>query len=281
MVERSEYRLARPPQIRLTKNDRAEYAKLAKNSKAKIRRTLKNYGVDLSQDIDIPNIEQFQTRKEFNEWKEKQSSFLNKNNLRFQFVKNIYGVVATKSEINKIARDTKRAQRLADEERKAIANKPLIVGGKVQVATVGQQMLQMGGRNTFGISRPPDFNFNSVRSKYDLEKKKINMSERSDPAFFDKRKDQMRKNYIKMLEDMFNSDANEIIEKIKQIHPEDFYELYIMANNEFDFNEFYLNKELDEGGEWSDAGYMDDLKRLNNYLDQYFLGNVNFDLKGF
>ncbi|WP_238629291.1 hypothetical protein, partial [Klebsiella pneumoniae] len=68
--------------IRITRNDKKEFSRLAKNAKAKIRRTLKNYGIDLTGDVFIPeSIESFGTRKGFNKWKESVSSFTNPANL--------------------------------------------------------------------------------------------------------------------------------------------------------------------------------------------------------
>ena len=64
--------------IRISNKDKKEYAKLVKNAKSKVRRVQKNYGIDLSKEIELPSLESFETRKQFNEWKQKQSSFLNR-----------------------------------------------------------------------------------------------------------------------------------------------------------------------------------------------------------
>src|SRR5690625_5942336 len=41
-------------------------------------------GVDLEGEIPLPDLSEFQTRKEFNEWKELQSSFTNRANTEYQ-----------------------------------------------------------------------------------------------------------------------------------------------------------------------------------------------------
>src|SRR5690606_23216478 len=104
--------------IRITKNDRKEYARLVRNTKAKIRRTAKNYGIDLSNQIQIPSIEEFRSREHFNEWKNKQHSFTSLSNRNFQFKKNEFGVVASKRELDIIDQNTRRAQAIADKLRK-------------------------------------------------------------------------------------------------------------------------------------------------------------------
>jgi hypothetical protein len=245
---------------------------LVRNTKAKIKRAAKNYGIDISKDIVIPKLSDFKTRKEFNEFKEKQKSFTSPSNLKYQFVKNEHGVVASKAELNEIKRNTKRAQEIADKLRKEAVRKPFISGGKKQ-GTVGQRMMQMNKPDTAGISRPPDFDFNKIRNKRDLERKKDNVEKRSKEDFFDKRMEQMKKNFIALLELSFNSDAERLIEKLEGIPPEDFYEMYLMFD-EFDFDLYYTQ---DFNGQSHDS----QIRQLESYIDRYYNGNINMDLKSF
>src|SRR5690625_7488212 len=76
--------MAKLPPIRIRKRDEEEYRRLQRNTKAKINRVKKNYGVDLEGEIPLPDLSEFQTRKEFNEWKELQSSFTNRANTEYQ-----------------------------------------------------------------------------------------------------------------------------------------------------------------------------------------------------
>lgn len=241
---------------------------MVRNTKAKIRRTHKNYGVDLSDEIDIPSIENFKTRKEYNEWKEKVDSFTNRNNLNYQFKKNDYGVVASKKELNQIERATKQAQRVADELREKANKKPFISGGKEQ-GTVGQRMLQMGRPNTAGIYRPPDFDFDKIRSKKQLEEKKKNMEERSNPNFIDERAERLKQNYYETLEKFFNSDADDLIDRIKEIPADDFFELFLQFD-EFQFDFLYTEEQS-----------QNTLNKLMSVIEQYNDGKINMDLKGF
>lgn len=245
---------------------------MVQNTKAKIRRTLKNYGIDLSSEIPTPTLESFKSREQYNEWKEKANSFTNRANKNYQFVKNSFGVVASKKEIAEVQRNTKIAQRIADKLRKEANKKPFISGGKVQ-GTVGQRMLQMNRPDTAGISRPPNFFFDSMRSRGQFEKKKKNMEERSDEKFFDKRMETMKENFINMLEQSFNSDANNLVEKLRSVPAEDFYEMYLMFD-EFDFDMFYTN---DYSGDTHD----NQINQMETYVDRYNNGNINLDLKGF
>lgn len=244
---------------------------MVKNTKAKIARTHKKYGINLTDEINIKPLESFTTRKEFNEFVQQASSFTNRNNLKYQFVQNVYGLTASKSEINKITRDTKQAQRIAEKLQRDAIHKPFISGGKEQ-GTVGQRLLQMGKPSTAGIVRPPDFNFQSIHTKQQFEKKKKNMEERSDEKFFDKRMEKMKDNFMKILDLNFNSDAERLNDKLKNVPADDFYEMYLMFD-EFDFDLY----DSENAGGFSDEG---NLRQMEEYVDNYILGRVNMDLKG-
>lgn len=242
---------------------------MVKNTKTKVKRTLKNYGIDLSNEVELPSLESFQDRQSFNEWKNKASSFTNRANTHYQFKKNEHGVTASKFLINKIERDTKRAQKMADKLREEATDKPFISGGKEQ-GTVGQRLLMMGKPTTAGISRPPDFHFGKIRSYRDLEKKAKNMAERAEHGYFDRRMEKMKENFMEILSLSFNSDADPLIEKLKRVPAEDFYEMYLMFD-EFDFDLY------DSEGNYVDG----DIKQLENYVDRYLAGDIDFSLKGF
>lgn len=250
--------------IRITKNDRAEYARLVKNTKAKIRRTDKNYGIDLSDQIELPPLESFQTRAEFNEWKEKQSSFTNRANLNFQFKKNEYNVVASKKRLNEIERNVKRAQELADKKIEQYENKPFISGGKEQ-GTVGMQR-----PNKTGIYRPNDFVFEDVRSQRRLDEIEETMWAKADPIYYDERNKRMQDNFITSLTGSFNTLADDLIDEIKKIHPDAFYQIYLMFD-EFDFDYFDTegnNVEADESS----------IGQMMKYIKRYQEGRLDDDL---
>lgn len=221
----------------------------------------------MSDEIELPSLDSFGSRKAFNEWKEKASSFNNKNNLRYQFKKNDYGVVATVSELNKLARDTKKVQKMVDQKLKEIEKKPLFVGGKKE-GTIGQKLATMKNANPLGLYRPPNFNFNDI-SHPDVLKEKIDkMSKRVTGEYYDKRLNKMRETYLRELELSFNSDADYLIELLKQMPLEDFYEMYMMEQ-EFDFQLFYKMKYLDS------QGHEDIIRNLESHVERYYRDDVN------
>src|SRR5699024_3422087 len=148
--------MARITPIRITQNDRKEYARLVRNTRAKIRRTERNYGIDLSDEVRLPSsIDEFSTRKDFNEWKQEMSSFTNRANTNYQFVKNKYDVVASKKQLFKIEQDTKEAQRIAKEEIQKHLDKPVYHKGK-KIGTVEDRTLHMSTPDVTGVRVPKD-----------------------------------------------------------------------------------------------------------------------------
>lgn len=250
---------------------------MVRNTRAKIRRTEKNYGVDLSDEVFIPeSIEDFQTRKEFNEWKQKQSSFTNRSNLNYQYVKNPYDVVATKAQINKIERDTRRAQNLAKKEIKKQLDKPVIRDGE-QTGTVRDRTRYMSEPDVLGITVPKDFNFKTVRNPQRLRDIEKGMKNRSESEYYDERKERMRDNFIKMLEETYNSDSEELIKELEDFDPDNFYDLYVRFPDQFNFEIYYINEISDE----IDDKHLNDINKMIGFVKDYKGGKMNTDLKGF
>lgn len=247
---------------------------MVRNTKAKVRRTLKNYGIDLSGVIETPSIEEFSTRKEFNEWKNRQSSFTNRANTNYQFVKNDYGVVSSKRRINEIDRKIKLAQKQVDEfnERVNVNKLPFISGGKQQ-GTVADRERLLGKNDVVAIRRPLDFNFEDIKTPRELSRQEEKGDRISQPEYFDKRLVTMKENFITILELSFNSDADLLVEEIKNIPPDDFYEMYKIFD-EFDFMLYDSegqDVEADEGT----------IKQMLSYVEMYKKKLIDMDFKSF
>lgn len=254
--------------IRITKNDIQEYRRLERNTKAKIKRTIKNYGIDLSNEIELPPIESFKTRKDFNEWKDKVKIFTNRANRKYQFKKNKFGVVKSVKEIDELKKATKQAQKVAKKIQQENAEKPFISGGK-QYGTVGQRQQLMDRPNVGGIYVPPDFDFEKIATNKQFEDKRVNLEERGKEDFFDKRKQQFKENYIKAINENFNSHGDPIVEKVKDIHPDDLFDMFLMFD-ELEINFYYTEED-----------YENHVERVLSIFERYETGNINFDLRGF
>jgi hypothetical protein len=248
---------------------------LAKNTKAKIARTNKNYGIDLSSEINLPDsIENFSNRSEFNQWKERQASFTNRANTHFQFKKNEFDVVATKKQLNEIERKTKEAQRLSDQFNQKVDKQPFTSGGKEQ-GTVAEERWKLGKPLGAGIRRPLDFDFDRIKSQRELENKLKSSEKRADPIYYNKRMEIMQRNFIENIRQSLNSDGDELVKKLELIPPDDFYEMYLMFD-EFDFA--LWDSEGILFGNHEEA--MQHVSQMLSYVERYEQKKINFDLKG-
>lgn len=266
--------MARSPKIRITQNDRKEYQRLRKNAKSKVARVKKNYGVDLTGEIDLTkSMNDFLTRKEYNAWKEKQAKFTNRSNTEYQFVKNKYDVVASKKEIYDITKATKRAQRLAKKELDKYMDKTVHYRGK-PFETVEKRTTHFSVPDVTGISVPKDFKFEDVRNYTRLTDIKESAERKSKNDYYDTRKAQMKVNFINALEGSFNSESAEIVDMIKAMDSDIFYEFYLSFPDVFDFNLY------DSDGQDVLASN-NALSEMTSYIKDYNLGKFDFDLKDF
>jgi hypothetical protein len=297
--------LGRTPQIRLTKNDRKEYARLVKNAKAKIARTIKEKGtqvvmevtndqgetsyqsVDVRNLISIPSIEEFTDRKAFNKLKQDLSSFTNRNNQRFRFIQNEHGVVSTKATINAIEKNNKKAIRLAEKAQSKALKLPFIQG-RQEVGTVLERTV-MGKKNNTGIIVPLKFNFDSIKFKDQLIVKGKNSLKQADPNRFDKRAENAKNVLADTIERTFNGWADDIADKVRNL-PTDVFDMMYQMFEEFQFENWNVSpKDGEEGydGRFYDpSDEMRNLTQINYYLDLYYEGRLaekfpGVDLKDF
>lgn len=270
--------------MRISKKDQLEYNRLKKNSKAKIRNAIKKYGavvqdiqngeivqVDLREKLEIPSIESFMNRKAFNEWKYETEKFNKGKSSHAVFKKNAYGVAVTEQVITTIENLTKKEQRNAIKRKESLMEKPFISGGEVQ-GTLGQRLLTMGRPTNLNI--PKDFKFEDIRNTTRLKDVFENKKRRSDPEFFDKRLERMKELYIFSLQQQFNSDADDVIEKIRQIPADDFYEMY-QTIDEFEILFDPSPQEGYDGQSVDELNMMNQLHQIENEVDKYFRGDMN------
>lgn len=259
--------------FRPSKKDKLKYQNLKKRANAKLKRT-KQAGIDFSSEINIPSkFTDFTSRKEFNAFIERTESFLVRNNAKYKVVKNKFGVVSTLYEISREKVRTKIAQRRADDQIKKVEDRPIFDDGKRSAMTVGQRMASMGKPSIAGFVRPSDFDFESYQTQEGLEGRFRSTEGRSQPNYHDRRNSTLKDNFNRVLSEAFNSDANELIEKLKQLSNDDFLMLYIQTE-EFDFDLFYQS----ENGVITPPEELTPQKMLN-FVDAFLNGEYDKDFK--
>lgn len=253
--------------FRLTGKDKEEYARLTKNSKNKLKRLSKKFGAEkvaeVTTDITLPSINSFTGRKEFNAWKDKQTKFTRRGNMRYQFETNDKGVLLSKQEISQMTRQVKRIQKRIETENKRLSELPFIQGGK-QYGTVGNRMgLLKHDSDVTNLNAPLDFNVNRFRDRKSVDRRLDDLDRMAERDYLTKRRAQVKENFIFTLERSFNSDAEKLVERIRQIDSDDFYEMFLMYE-EIDF------KLYDSDGHGKDNMATETtLSRIDTYVDRY------------
>jgi hypothetical protein len=193
-----------------------------------VNRVKKNYGVNLENEISIPDLSSFSTRKEYNEWKQKASSFTNRNNARYQYRKNKKGLVYTVAELNEFKRLNAIERNIAKEKSKKYKDRPFMRHGQ-QIGTAGERFGMLKKPKNIGFSVPAKFNINNFGSRYDLEKRREAMERRANPENFDRRLENFKERYLFGLDQTFNGDEEtyEVIRKLSRLSAEDLYNLYL------------------------------------------------------
>lgn len=253
-------------------NAKKEYQRLVRNTKSKINRIRDNWGIDVSDKVNLPSFSELDTPEKFDKWSDEMIEFTDRNNKNFQFEKNKWGVVFSVAELEEGKRNTEIAQKNAQELIDKYKQNPYSREGKETGYTVGERMMLFEKENVAGITVPDAFDIDAFQSRSRLEGRLELLDEKASGKFFDQSMERMKNNFMKSLRGTFNSDADEIIDMIDIIPPDDFFELFIMKA-EFTFEDYASDGSID--------ATETQLERLKSYLLEYFRGEIDFDLKSF
>lgn len=270
--------MAYNPPIRIRKKDRAERNRLAKNARQKIRRARENHGQDLRGVIDIPKMEDFSTRKEFNQWKKDVADFVDRSNLQYQFKRNVHGISASKERLQRIEEKNKEERRLAQERIDEQKENVYGEGGEIKGKLKDREVLFKNQEDVYGVDVPEKFDFEDIATEQRLEDVEKRAERRADPEYFRIRDERMKTNFTSMLAESFNNLADEVIAKINNMPADDFFEIFNMFE-EFNFQEHYPVKGEDE--QYAQDKQESDIQAMNTYIDAWNNGEISKDLKDF
>jgi hypothetical protein len=258
-----------------TKKDKEEFKRLKQNAQAKVRRVANKFGKNISNDINVPkDLNDFSSKDEFKEWKRSVKDFTSRSNENYQFVKNKYGVVASKSEIKDIVEKTKIGNEITEKKNKEMEAKPFFSDGKI-VSTVGERRRLVSKPDTAGVRKMAEFDFDNIENQRVFNHKKNMAEKRAQEQYYDEMMETMKYNFINQVALSHNSDADELVKLMVQIPTDDFYEMY----NMFDEMDFAV---YDSEGQYIGA---DDpanhVAKLKSYVDRYYKKKLDMDYKDF
>jgi hypothetical protein len=236
--------MSRRSKIRVTSRDKELLRSINKRVSAKKSRIKKNYG--MFTDIQTKSMKDFNTRAEFNAYKEQMQSFLNPHNQNYQYRKTKGGAVVTKKEYNETQRALKRINRIKDQETKKLRNKPFMQGKKPTMYTVGEQEKLMGDIR-FKENKPLKNKAEQFQDRESFLDWANKLEKNYSGDWITRRNELYRDNYIKGLENVFTAHPERVAilrQHLESMTLKDFMKVYY-SNTVGNIGYIYLPNEQD------------------------------------
>lgn len=235
----------------------------------------RTYGVDFKPmlpvnskiDIyDLPTKEIKKLNKELTKINEPKSEFFSKTTFA-------RGTFAT-SKVDRIRTLDAELESKQQEIDKHDNTIPVIIGrNQVSEDTVLSRRL-MGKKNLNYTTALKPYDFDKPKDERSLDSAIRVRENRLNPEWHRERREIMKENYINSFIDLFNDEADEVVEKLKKIPAEDFYDLY-QQFEAIDFN--YVPSGQDKASEEQ----YHEMQLVSQILDDFLDGKVKTNGKVF
>lgn len=202
--------------IRIRRKDRELINRLNQRVRSKIYYLEKTYNVSV--DVEIRNIQSFKTRAEFNRYVEQMERFTRRNANQFDVITS-KGVRISGIEFNRARRLIQRVNIAKSKEFSKYKDQPFTFMGKPmkdrrgKTLTVGNQWFGMGDQR-FQFYKPIELNFDWFESKADFQRWLRNTQKAYRGDFIRRGNTVFKNNYIVALENIFGSQASDIVEHL-------------------------------------------------------------------
>jgi hypothetical protein len=254
--------------IRISKKDKEEFNRLRKNALSKMRRLRTKYGIDV-EDIPLPNLQSFETRKQFNEWKEEIQRFTSRYVKDYKVFMNEKGTPLLGKEIREFE----------ENNRKAIENAEARVQRLKEILGPDMYKEHLIMKPAALEEIPELYDINRFENRRHFKLRAGAMERRATEQFFKESDERMLENFIEKLSGSFHSYADPLIDKLNKMDPGDFYEVYMKYQTEMTDSPFDFSLYDSEGQDVeADFGH---LVRLTTVIDDYLAGKVQLPMKGF
>lgn len=220
-------------EFKLSAKQQAEVRRLNKSISNKKSRIKKEFGVELQ--IKTKTVKEFGSRKEYNEFVKQSKKFIDRRN--FRYVKNPHGVVLRREEYEQIKKDVEKINRRNKRKLNKIDKKTFTSRGKKTDTRVIDRRLMLDPR--YDYLRDMDFKkrWQTLQTAQDVENYAEKAANRARDEYELETQNLFKNNYIKSLQNVFGSNANAIIDKVNEMSPEEFEQLYLTEDIvDFDFN---------------------------------------------
>ena len=209
------------------KREIENFSKIWKQTQNKVYYRRKTYGIDFKSSLPI------QTKREIKNLSTKEIQKINRQLKKINEPKSDFFETVTYERgtfqrrkvdyINKLDEKLQKEQSKIDsrdDERYIIIGRDTVS----QDTVLSQRLMKKKNLNYITAIKPYDFN--QATSEKALDSAIQVRQNRLDPEWHRERREIMKENYINSFIDLFNDDADEVVEKLKKIPAEDFYDLY-------------------------------------------------------
>ena len=262
------------PKMRIMKRDEQEYKRLRSNYRAKLWRlrratdfSLPAHEIDSELGLYFPDIKEFRdgafkTRKDFNTFKQKVEEVTSRSFKPLQTETSARGIKYPRIMLNIGLKHAGRAKDEAQRQIDKIKDLPIIIDGEER-GTVADREIASPDSEAFGVYFPSDFDIDNFTTAQAVEKRIEKDRQRSDPEYYDERKEQMQENFISIFDGQDpNEVPPEIVQLLREMTPDEFYEFYWMFPD-MSFEDF----DSESGRGFMSNAVEELLYRLANFTD--------------
>lgn len=265
--------------FRIRQQDKETLSKLNSRIRRKENRLNKEFGRSMG--LPIMDINEFTSRKQFNDYLEQGEFNVHRNQHRY--VKNQHGFVISRRQYNQMKRQDSKYQRKQRRQLEKIRSKKLKQMGEDTGFTVGDfDNDRTMGRDSLDYLKLRPFDFDSISDFRAFEMKQRQIAQRSDPRFLLKKNQQFKENYLKSIREVLGAGGD------KEITPDEVgYKLHqhIESMSLEQFMDIYLTEyDISIGFIYSGNEQQAKVDRLHdifgverNDWDQFDYGNEEID----
>lgn len=253
----------------------AEFSTLWKKTKNRVYYRKRTKGIDYSNYLPI------KTKRELSNLSTKDIKRINNqlgkivsSDSNFFTQQSIINENIPQSAIKRVEYLDKQLGKINDKTNERDADRPIVIGrNRVSNDTVLSQRLM--GKPNLALTVPikpyvvtEETSLQAIESAIRVRENRLN------PEWHEERKDIMKMNYMNSLIDLYNDEADEVIEKLKDLPSSDFYDLY----QQFEAIDFVY---VPSGDNQPTEDEYESLSLLSQILDDFSNGKINTDGKVF
>ena len=176
--------------------------------------------------------------------------------------------------VNEMRKLEKELDEIQKEIDKKNAKKDFIIGKDIDsnLTVLEKKLMTKPNPTLTGNVKPYDFN--KAKSLKDIDSALQVRRNRLDPEWIKEKQTIMQTNFMNSLILLFNDEADDVVEMLKQVPPDDFYDLYEQFES-LDFSYTPSNKNFPDESESDNLGTVREI--LYSYLD----GDIDTSVKVF